>query len=264
MVYLEMNPVAFSIGPITVYWYGVMYLLGFSLAFLYCYQNRAKDPQKPWTVDELLDLFFYGALGVIFGGTWGYLLMYQPGWLTTDPLQALRFWEPGRSFHGGLLGVIVSMIFLGRQHQRSFWAVCDFIAPAVPLGIAMGRLGNFINGELWGRVTTVPWAIHFPNAGPMARHPSALYECILEGLILFIILCSYRSKPRSTGAVSALFLIGYGLLRMIAECFREPDWHQGFVAWNFLTMGQVLCVPMILAGLWIFSRVQSTTVCARQ
>ncbi len=259
MFYFKMDPVLLSVGPISIRWYGLMYLLGFGLAFYDCYQRRYRDLQKAWTVDELLDLFFYAALGVIFGGSWGYLLLYQPGSLIEDPLQALRFWEPGRSFHGGLLGVILSLALFCRKYQRSFWVVCDFIAPAVPLGIAAGRVGNFINGELWGRVTTMPWGLHFAGAGALPRHPSALYECVLEGVVLFMILRFYSSTPRATGSVSALFLIGYGVLRMIAECFREPDGSIGFVLWNCMTMGQLLCVPMILIGVGIFMYAQSTT-----
>ncbi len=253
MLHFEIDPVIVSVGPISIRWYGLMYLLGFILAFSYCYQHRNQS-QRSWTVDELLDLFFYGALGVIFGGTWGYLLIYQPESLMQDPLQALRFWAPGRSFHGGLLGVVLSLYLFCKQSKRSFWEVCDFIAPAVPLGIALGRLGNFINGELWGRVTDLPWGMRFIDAGPLARHPSALYECLLEGLVLFVVLHLYARHPRPMGAVSGMFLIGYGVLRSLAECFREPDLSQGFVM-HYFTMGQILCVPMILLGLWILKRV---------
>ncbi len=249
MVHFEIDAVLLSVGPITIRWYGLMYLIGFILAFAYCYQHRYQS-RRPWTVDELLDLFFYGALGVIFGGTWGYLLIYQPQEFLHDPLQALKFWAPGRSFHGGLLGVILSLYVFCKQSKRSFWEVCDFIAPAVPLGIALGRLGNFINAELWGRVTSMPWGMHFIEAGPLPRHPSALYEGLLEGLVLFMVLHAYARKPRQRGAVSAMFLIAYGLLRSLAECFREPDLSQGFIM-HYFTMGQILCVPMILLGLWL-------------
>ncbi len=179
----------------------------------------------------------------------------------TDPLAVLKFWEPGRSFHGGLLGVLCAIFIFAKIHRRSFWAISDYIVPAVPIGIAAGRLGNWINGELWGRVTTVPWAVVFPGAGSVPRHPSPLYEFFLEGVLLFIILhysAAHLQKCRSQATVlqkqgfqSALFLIGYGVLRMIAECFREPDWHQGFVLGGYCTQGQLLCIPMILGGLLI-------------
>lgn len=250
LIFPNIDPIAVKIGPINIYWYGVMYLIGFAAAYWLCYRRRT-IVQPPWTKDEIIDLFFYGAVGVIFGGTWGYILFYEPQTFITDPLRALRFWEAGRSFHGGLIGVIVAVWIYALVHKRKFWAICDFVAPVVPIGLATGRLGNFINAELWGRVTDVPWGMVFPNAGNLPRHPSQLYEFALEGVLLFIILQWYSQKPRPIGSVSGLFLLGYGLFRFIVEFFREPDVAQGFVAFDWLTRGQELSLPMILVGAFI-------------
>lgn len=249
--YPNMNPIALQIGPIAIYWYGVMYLIGFAGAFGYCYYRRRLFQTKPWKIDEMVDLVFYCTIGVIFGGTWGYLLLYEPTLFTEDPMRALRFWEPGRSFHGGLVGVLIAILIFCRVHHRRFWAVTDFIAPAVPIGIAAGRLGNFINGELWGRVTTMRWGMVFPSAGRLPRHPSQLYEFGLEGVVLFLILHWYSKKRRPSGKISGLFLVGYGFFRFMIECFREPDVNLGFVAFEWLTMGQALSLFMILVGILI-------------
>jgi phosphatidylglycerol:prolipoprotein diacylglycerol transferase len=250
LIYPDIDPVALHLGPLTIYWYGVMYLIGFSGAFWLCWSRRNK-PATPWTTDELINLFFYGAIGVIFGGTWGELLFYEPHTIIEAPLRLLEFWKAGRSFHGGLLGVIVAVLIYCHYYRRHFWEVMDFAAPAVPIGLATGRLGNFINGELWGHVTEGSWGMVFPHAGTLPRHPSQLYEFALEGVLLFVILVLYSRKPRPIGAVSGVFLIGYGLFRCIAEFFREPEMGQDFVALGWITMGQVLSVPMILAGLVI-------------
>ncbi len=254
LTYPEMNPVVFSVGPFfgvgpfTVYWYGVMYLLGFILAFGICYIRRKRE-DPPWTLQTLSDLVFYAALGVIFGGALGNILFYTPAMLVHDPLAMFKFWLPGRSFHGGLLGVVIAVAIYARVHHRSFLALLDFIAPAIPLGLGLGRLGNFINGELWGRVTTMPWGMVFPGAGPYPRHPSQLYEFFLEGILLFIIVFTYSQKKRPLGAVSGVFLLCYGMFRFIVECFREPE----FSSWGHLTagftMGQFLSLPMIIIGL---------------
>lgn len=252
--YPNINPVALQIGPLAIHWYGIMYVLGFVGVFWSCYARRLAGSQwgaRPWNSTEIMDLLFYGAMGVIFGGTVGYLIFYEPTILFDDPLRLLRFWEPGRSFHGGLLGVLLAVFIFGKMHQRSFWTVTDFIAPAIPLGIMAGRLGNFINGELWGRVTHMPWGIIFPHAGTLPRHPSQLYEFGLEGLCLFIILNVYAKKPRNTGSVSGLFLVCYGLFRFGIEFFREPDLHQGFIALGWVTKGQMLSLPMVVIGLWL-------------
>ena len=254
MLYPEINPIAYKLGPISIYWYGVTYLLGFILAFFVCYWNK-NHQRIDWTINDLMDLFFYGTLGVIFGGTWGYLLFYEPGRLIDDPLKIIRFWEPGRSFHGGLMGVLLGVFLFSRAQRRHFWEVCDLVAVATPIGIACGRLGNFLNAELWGRVTDVPWAMVFPSAGELARHPSQLYELALEGIALFILLQWYIQKQRPVGSVSGLFLVGYGLFRFIIEFLREPDWNHGFVALGWLTMGQVLSIPMVVGGMVLFIRV---------
>jgi len=252
LTYPDINPVALQVGPLAIRWYGIMYVLGFVGVFWSCYKRRLSGAQfgvAPWHSDEIVDLIFYGAMGVIFGGTLGYLLFYEPHVFFNDPLRLFRFWEPGRSFHGGLLGVLLAVFIFGKVHRRHFWAITDFIAPAIPIGIMAGRLGNFINGELWGRVTNMPWGIVFPHAGAMPRHPSQLYEFGLEGLGLFIILNVYIKKPRMTGSVSGLFLVWYGLFRFGIEFFREPDLNQGFVALGWLTKGQILSLPMVIIGL---------------
>lgn len=254
LTYPEINPVALQIGPVfgwqgfAIHWYGIMYLVGFLLAFWLCHYRRAKVV-PPWTTEQIIDLLFYVALGVIFGGSLGYFLFYEPARLLSSPWHVFKFWEPGRSFHGGLIGVLVAIFVYCRVHKRRFWDVGDFIAPAIPIGLATGRLGNFINSELWGRVTEVPWGMVFPNGGIFPRHPSQLYEFFLEGVVLFLILIWYVRKPRPSGSVSALFLIFYGLFRYSVEFVREPDQTQGFVLGDFLTMGQALSLPMILFGL---------------
>jgi phosphatidylglycerol---prolipoprotein diacylglyceryl transferase len=251
MLYPDINPVAYQLGPISIYWYGVMYLLGFILAFFVLYWN-SRNQRADWTINDILDLFFYVTLGVIFGGTWGYLLFYEPGLLINDPLKIVRFWEPGRSFHGGLIGVVLGMFLFSRAHRRNFWEVCDYAAAVTPIGIATGRLGNFLNAELWGRVTDSSWGMVFPRAGELARHPSQLYEFALEGVALFILLQWYIQKRRPVGAVSGLFLLGYGFFRFMVEFLREPDWNHGFVALGWLTMGQVLSIPMMVGGVLLF------------
>jgi len=253
LTYPDINPVALQIGPLAIHWYGIMYVLGFAGVFWSCYSRRTQSQSgsAPWDRDEIVDLLFYGAVGVIFGGTLGYLLFYEPQAFFNDPLKLFRFWEPGRSFHGGLLGVLLAVFIFGKVHRRHFWGITDFIAPAIPIGIMAGRLGNFINGELWGRVTNMPWGVVFPHAGAMPRHPSQLYEFGLEGLCLFLILNAYAKKPRMTGAVSGLFLVCYGLFRFGIEFFREPDLNQGFVALGWMTKGQILSLPMVVIGLFL-------------
>ncbi len=248
--YPEISPIALKLGPITVYWYGIMYLLGFIATYCLCYGRRTQ-PAKTWQSDEIIDLMFYTAVGVVFGGAWGFIVFYQPYLLIEDPLAMLRFWEPGRSFHGGLLGGFLAIFIFCKVHQRRFFEVTDFVAPTIPIGLALGRLGNFINGELWGRVTNVFWGKVFPLAGSLPRHPSQLYEFFLEGVVLFIILWIYSRKPRIEGMLSGWFLILYGLFRFAVEYFREPDLSHGFLAFGWVTMGQALSLPMILVGMAI-------------
>jgi phosphatidylglycerol:prolipoprotein diacylglycerol transferase len=197
---------------------------------------------------------FYVAIGIIFGGRIGYILFYYPTEIFRQPLTILAFWEPGRSFHGGMLGVFIALLFYVKFNQKKFIELTDFIAPAVPIGLGFGRLGNFINGELYGRITAMPWGMVFPHVGPQPRHPSQLYELFLEGVVLCILLVWYARKPRPLGAVSGMFLLGYGVIRCMVEFVRAPDDGHGFVAFNWLTMGQLLSIPMILLGLYFILR----------
>jgi phosphatidylglycerol:prolipoprotein diacylglycerol transferase len=205
---------------------------------------------RNWTADQISDLLFYVAVGIIFGGRIGFVLIYQPTEILTEPLELLKFWAPGRSFHGGLVGVLLAVYIYGRRSKRKFLEITDFIAPAVPIGISFGRLGNFINGELWGRATDVPWGMVFKHVDNIPRHPSQLYELFLEGIVLSIWLLLYASKKRHLGAVSGMFAFGYGIFRFTLEFMREPDASHGFVALHWLTMGQVLSIPMIIIGLY--------------
>ncbi|MBK1782283.1 prolipoprotein diacylglyceryl transferase [Advenella sp. WQ 585] len=246
----EINPVAIEIGPLKVHWYGLMYLLAFALVWILG-RYRIKKGMIDLTQQRFEDLIFYGVLGVIVGGRLGYILFYQPSFYLSHPLEIFSIWDGGMSFHGGLIGVLLAMYLFGRKEGKTFFEVADFIAPLVPLGLASGRLGNFINGELWGRPADVPWAMIFPGAGNIPRHPSQLYQMLLEGILLFIILWIFSGKKRPVGQVSAVFLMGYGVFRFIAEYTREPDSYLGFLALGF-SMGQWLSIPMILAGIWLY------------
>lgn len=248
--YPDIDPIALELGFMSIRWYGLMYLFGFLLAFGYCIWHRHYTV-PPFTTESIADLLFYAAVGVILGGSMGYWLFYEPTRILSDPFILFKFWLPGRSFHGGLIGVIVAVLLYCHFHQRRFFEVMDFLAPAVPIGLGLGRLGNFLNGELWGRVTDVSWGMVFPHAGSNPRHPSQLYEFFLEGIVLFLILHFYARKPRPDGAVSGLFAIGYGVFRSFVEFFREPEPIQGFVAWGTLTKGQALSIPMILIGIFL-------------
>jgi len=255
LIHPQFDPIALSLGPLAIRWYGLMYLAGF-ISFLWLGRRRAAA--QPWhRIDPVAldDLLFYGVLGVVLGGRLGQVLFYEPAYYLDHPLEILAVWKGGMSFHGGFLGVLVAMALFGRKRSLSFWQVTDFIAPLVPLGLLAGRIGNFINGELWGRVAAadLPWAMVFPYVDGLPRHPSQLYQAGGEGLLLFILLWWFSGKERPRGTVSALFLIGYGAARWIGEYFREPD-HGIFGQSYLVSMGQWLSLPMILIGIVLFVR----------
>lgn len=262
LMYPHIDPVALQIGPLAVHWYGLTYLLAFGL-FLFLGTRRLHHPpfkfmtgERAWERKDVEDILFLGVLGVVVGGRIGYCLFYKPGYYLSHPLEILAVWQGGMSFHGGLLGVIASMIWFARSRQRNWLEVADFVAPCVPTGLAAGRIGNFINGELWGRFASadLPWAMVFPQSGTMLpRHPSQIYQFLMEGLLLFVILWLYARKERKPGQVAAVFLIGYGVFRFIAEYFREPDDFLGILSLG-MSMGQWLCIPMIVAGvaMWLW------------
>ena len=249
LIHPQFDPVAIHLGPIAIHWYGLMYLLGFAL-FLFLGRRRLRAINRPGWDDRMLDdLLFYGVLGVVLGGRLGEVLFYNPGFYSEHPLKIFAVWEGGMSFHGGFIGVMLAMAWFARQRKFRWLQLMDFIAPLVPLGLGAGRIGNFINGELWGRPTDVPWSMIFPQVDNVPRHPSQLYEFMLEGLALFAMLWLYSKKPRPVGAVSGLFLIGYGSFRFLAEFTRNPD--DGiFGLMTFgVSMGQWLSLPMVLAGI---------------
>ncbi|AHV92975.1 prolipoprotein diacylglyceryl transferase [Bordetella holmesii] len=248
----QFDPVALRLGPLAIHWYGLMYLLAFALVYLLGRYRINRGQGGNLTAKDLEDLIFYSVLGVVLGGRLGYVLFYKPGYYLSHPLEIAFLWEGGMSFHGGLIGVILVMLLFARKKGVSFFTISDFIAPLIPLGLGAGRMGNFINGELWGRPSTVSWAMVFPQSGDsLPRHPSQLYELGLEGLVLFVILWWFSSKPRPTGQVSALFLMGYGAFRFLVEFTREPDNFLGLLAGG-MSMGQWLSLPMFLAGLAVF------------
>ncbi|GAA0342667.1 prolipoprotein diacylglyceryl transferase [Bowmanella denitrificans] len=256
----EIDPVIFSVGPVSLRWYGLMYLVGFVAAWFLAGKRLHRTH---WSREQLSDLMFYGFLGVILGGRIGYVFFYQFEHFLQEPLYLFKIWTGGMSFHGGLLGVVVALWWFAKKNGSSLLQVGDFIAPLVPIGLGAGRIGNFINAELWGRTTDVPWAVLFPGAGPLPRHPSQLYEFFLEGALLFAILWWYSGKSRPVGAVSGMFLAGYGAFRFIVEFFREPDAHIGLYS-GAVSQGQLLCIPMILIGLILIVRAGRQQVEGRQ
>ena len=247
------DPVALSIGTVQLRWYGLMYLAGFALGWVLG-RWRAARPGSGWTAPDVDDLLTCVMIGIILGGRLGYVLFYDLPVYLSDPMEVVRIWNGGMSFHGGLLGVLVAFWYFARTRNRSFLDVSDFIAPLIPQGLFFGRLGNFINGELWGKVSDVPWAMIFPGAGPLPRHPSQLYEALLEGIVLFILLWAFSARKRKQGAVSGLFAVGYAVFRFAVEFVRVPDAQLGYLAFGWLTMGQLLCLPLLLVGLWLLFR----------
>lgn len=246
--YPDINPIAFSLGPLAVHWYGLMYLIGF-LAGWGLLSFRARKNSRGFTSNQLSDVVFFAAIGAILGGRIGYVLFYDFEYFIANPIFLFQTWKGGMSFHGGLLGVMIALWICSNKLKKTFLELTDLIIPVVPIGLGAGRIGNFINGELWGRVTDLPWGMVFPQAGGLARHPSQLYEFLLEGVVLFLILWFFSMRDRPRGAISGLFLLLYGLFRFTIEFFREPDFQQGFVAFNWLTKGQLLSIPMIVFGM---------------
>lgn len=262
LMHPSIDPVALQLGPIAIHWYGLTYLAAFGL-FLWLGTRRLRHPPFAalaqagiWHRRDVEDILFLGVVGVVLGGRLGYVLFYKPLYYLSHPLEVFAVWQGGMSFHGGLLGVIAAMWWFSRSRQRPFWDVMDFVAPCVPTGLAAGRVGNFINGELWGRLAdpSLPWAMVFRGAGDAPRHPSQVYQFLLEGLLLFVLLWWYAQRKRKPGQVAAAFVVGYGFFRFVAEYFREPDAHLGLLALG-MSMGQWLCVPMLVGGiaLWLWA-----------
>ncbi|MDR2503507.1 MAG: prolipoprotein diacylglyceryl transferase [Deltaproteobacteria bacterium] len=264
LTYPQIDPVIFSIGPLAVRWYGLTYMAGF-LATWILGNYRAGRPerfQSPFNRAQFDDIMIWGIIGLILGARLGYVLFYKPLFYLEYPKEILAVWHGGMSFHGGLLGVLLALWLAGRKRKVDFLRALDFFAPLVPPGLFFGRIGNFINAELWGRHTDAAWGMVFPvpEAGPFPRHPSQLYEAFLEGLLLFAVLWVFSSRPRGRGAVCGLGLLGYGLLRLFAEFFREPDRHLGFIFGGVATMGMLLCLPMILMGALLLWRGRASTI----
>jgi len=260
LIHPTIDPVALQLGPLAIHWYGLTYLAAFGLFLFLGLRRLRHEPYASmtgaaaWGRKDIEDILFLGVMGVVVGGRIGYCLFYKPGYYLAHPLEILYVWQGGMSFHGGLIGVLLSQVWFARTRQKPWLQVMDLVAPCVPTGLAAGRVGNFINGELWGRFSSpdLPWGMVFRNSGSMLpRHPSQVYQFLLEGLLLFVLLWLYARKPRKTGQVSAAFLVGYGVFRFIAEFFREPDDFLGVLALG-MSMGQWLCLPMIAAGVWLW------------
>lgn len=268
LIHPQINPVALQVGPLAVHWYGLTYLAAFGLFMALGLRRLHHQPfarlaaQGIWQKRDVEDILFLGVMGVVLGGRIGYCLFYKPLYYLANPLEIFAVWQGGMSFHGGLLGVVVAMVWFARSRQRPFLQVMDFVAPCVPTGLAAGRAGNFINGELWGRLAdpSLPWAMVFRGAGELPRHPSQVYQFLLEGMLLFVLIWLYARTERKPGQVAAAFVFGYGVFRFIAEYFREPDAHLGLLALG-MSMGQWLCVPMVVVGalVWHWAGHQAQT-----
>lgn len=266
LIYPKIDPIALQLGPLAIHWYGITYLVAFGL-FMFLGTRRLHHPPfaaltgaQAWTRRDVEDFLFLGILGVVLGGRLGYCLFYKPGYYLAHPLEVFYIWQGGMSFHGGLLGVAGAMLWFAHSRRRPLLQVADFVAPCVPTGLASGRVGNFINGELWGRFASpdLPWGMIFPHSGSLQpRHPSQVYQFLLEGLLLFVLLWLYARRERRPGQVAAFFLVGYGFLRFVAEYFREPDAFLGLLSLG-MSMGQWLCLPMMAAGvgLWLWAQRQ--------
>ncbi|MGO4622775.1 prolipoprotein diacylglyceryl transferase [Ensifer sp. 2YAB10] len=258
----EIDPVIFQIGPLAVHWYGLAYVAGILIGWFYARRlamNNAlwRNETPAVTLQQLDDFLLWAAGGIVLGGRIGYILFYDLGSVLANPIRALEIWNGGMSFHGGFLGTTLAMIIFARRNGIVLWSLFDIVAAVVPIGLFFGRIANFINGELWGRLSSMPWAIVFPTGGPFARHPSQLYEAALEGLVLLAVLAwfIYRRKAlKSPGLVTGIFVLGYALSRIFVEFFREPDAQIGYLVGGWLTMGMVLSLPMALAGIWAIAR----------
>lgn len=266
LIHPQIDPVALQLGPLAIHWYGLTYLAAFGLFMFLGLRRLRHEPfasvtgEGAWSRRDVEDILFLGVMGVVLGGRLGYCLFYKPAYYLAHPLEIFAVWQGGMSFHGGMLGVVAAMLWFARTRRKPWLQVADFVAPCVPTGLAAGRVGNFINGELWGRLSdpALPWGMVFPGSGSdLPRHPSQVYQFLLEGLLLFVVLWLYARKARAQGQVAAAFLVGYGVLRFIAEFFREPDNFLGVLALG-LSMGQWLCLPMIAGGigLWFWANKQ--------
>lgn len=249
---VDFDQVAFSIFGLSVHWYGISYLVSFILGWQFLRWHSNRNKFYGWNPVQADDFLFYAGLGVILGGRLGYVLFYNFSVFLDDPIMLLQVWKGGMSFHGGLLGVLVAVWFFARKTKKSYFEVIDFAAPAFPIGLLFGRIANFINGELWGKETDVPWAMIFPRGGEVLRHPNPLYEAFLEGLVMFIVLFIFSQKQRPLRSVAALFAILYGTFRFIIEFVRVPDAQLGYLGFGWLTMGQILSIPLFAVGVVVF------------
>jgi phosphatidylglycerol---prolipoprotein diacylglyceryl transferase len=263
--YPDIDPVAFSVGPLAVHWYGLAYVVGIMLGWYYAKRMITRpdlwpNGQSPMTPEKLDDFLVWVAAGIVLGGRIGYILFYDMAAIIDNPIRAIEIWNGGMSFHGGLIGTTLAMILFARRNSIPVWSLFDTVATVAPFGLFFGRIANFINGELWGRVSDVPWAFVFPTGGPFARHPSQLYEAILEGIVLLLVLrvMTHQVKAlKKPGTVAGVFVCGYALSRIFVEFFREPDAQLGYLAFGWLTMGMVLSLPMLLIGVWAIFRARS-------